>query len=91
MVPLENRRSYISTSRHGKPASPGIFNRLANGVRYKIQGPARADKLIPFWRDLGPALDVLQHKRGSQLAVRAQKEKMLASNFRSGCNHRLRV
>jgi hypothetical protein len=47
------------------------------------------ESLNPFWRDLGPALDVLQHKRGSQLAVRVQKEKMLASNFRSSRNHGL--
>jgi hypothetical protein len=49
----------------------------------------RLKTLNPFWRDLGPALDVLQHKHGSQLAVRVQKEKMLSSNFHSGRNHRL--
>ena len=52
-------------------------------------GPARVKSLNPFLRNLQPGLDFLQHKRGSQLAIRVQKEKMLASNFRSGRNHRL--
>jgi hypothetical protein len=51
--------------------------------------PCSEESLNPFWRELGPALNILQHKHGSQLAVRVQKEEMLASNFRSGCNHRL--